>query len=40
MFYQDEEGRAGPFVDKIREQDKLEQTLYIKDITAALGSSR
>ncbi|KAK3746382.1 hypothetical protein QZH41_018214, partial [Actinostola sp. cb2023] len=40
LFTEDEEGRAGPFVDKIREQDKLEQSLYVKDITAALGTSR
>lgn len=36
----DEEGRSGPFVDKIREQEKLEKTMYIKDIESALGGSR
>ena len=39
-WLQDEEGRTGPFVDKCREQDKIEQALYIKDIEAALGGSR
>ncbi|XP_031561984.1 translin-associated factor X-interacting protein 1-like [Actinia tenebrosa] len=38
LFTEDEEGRAGPFVDKTREQDKLEQALYVKEITTALGS--
>ena len=37
---QDEEGRTGPFVDKIREQEKLEKTVYVKEIEAALGGGR
>ena len=37
---QDEEGRTGPFIDKIREQEKLEQALYIKDIENSLGFLR
>ena len=40
LLYKDEEGRSGPFVDKIREQEKLEKTMYIKDIKNALGGSR
>ena len=36
----DEEGRSGPFVDKIREQEKIEKTIYIKEIENALGGNR
>lgn len=39
LFTEDEEGRSGPFVDKIREQEKLEKTMYIKDIENALNGS-
>lgn len=40
LLCKDEEGRSGPFVDKIREQEKLEKAMYIKDIENALGGSR
>ena len=40
LLFKDEEGRSGPFVDKIREQEKLEKAMYIKDIENALGGSR
>ena len=36
----DEEGRSGPFIDRVREQEKLEKTTYIKDIENALGAIR
>ena len=36
----DEEGRSGPFVDKIREQEKLEKAMYIKEIENVLSGSR
>jgi len=40
VFVKDEEGRSGPFVDKIREQEKLEKTMYVKEIETALGGNR
>ena len=40
LCVKDEEGRSGPFVDKIREQVKLEKTMYIKEIENALGGNR
>lgn len=40
LCVKDEEGRSGPFVDKIREQEKLEKTMYIKEIENALGGNR
>ena len=40
LLFKDEEGRSGPFVDKIREQEKLEKAMYIKYIENALGGSR
>ncbi|XP_068693975.1 translin-associated factor X-interacting protein 1-like [Montipora foliosa] len=40
LFTEDEEGRSGPFVDKVREQEKLEKAMYIKDIENALGGNR
>jgi len=39
VFVKDEEGRSGPFVDKIREQEKLEKTMYVKEIETALGGN-
>lgn len=36
LFTEDEEGRSGPFVDRIREQEKLEKTMYVKEIENAL----
>lgn len=36
----DEEGRSGPFVDRIREQEKLEKTMYVKEIENALTGNR
>lgn len=36
----DEEGRSGPFIDRVREQEKIEKTTYIKDIENALGAIR
>lgn len=38
LFTEDEEGRSGPFIDRVREQEKLEKTTYIKDIENALGA--
>ncbi|XP_048577209.1 translin-associated factor X-interacting protein 1 isoform X2 [Nematostella vectensis] len=39
LFTEDEEGRAGPFVDKVRDQDKVEQALYVKEVENALGGA-
>ena len=36
----DEEGRSGPFVDRIREQEKLEKAMYVKEIENALTGNR
>ncbi|XP_077993673.1 translin-associated factor X-interacting protein 1-like [Glandiceps talaboti] len=37
LFTEDDEGRSGPFINKIREQDKEERLQYIDDIEKELG---
>ena len=37
---QDEEGKTGPLIDKIREQDKAEREAYVKEIEKQVITKR
>ncbi|XP_019638236.1 PREDICTED: translin-associated factor X-interacting protein 1-like [Branchiostoma belcheri] len=37
LFTEDDEGRTGPFINRLRDQTKSEREAYVDDIQAALG---